>query len=312
MKLKKIKLNRFALYIISVLLSMVILLTALFWGFNWVDSQKVNLNNTQVIYEHKPTIEENLTILYMSCAEEGDVADVFQLIHYDAVRSAIYTFALPSELIATVDEKTDTLSEQYDYQSIMGAVYAVENATGLKIDRYIRTNNEGVSGIVYNIGGIPCDIPEYVADQDFEFSKGITLLDGYAVSRFMYTENLHPSDRLTLQNELFKAALNKVFFTDSLSNGIKDDNQSEPAIAYTDAEKARLKTFYQSLFNYTETDISSIDIQFREKGIEKLFLDNQTVQVIDLTFDFSEDEITLSDSDKTIINSLITPAPPVQ
>lgn len=308
------------LYITSLFVSLVVLLLGLVLGFKWLQTQKANRYSPNVLYEHKSTAEENLTILYMSCQKQGDIATNYQLIHYDSPRNTIYTFALPKELLCTVptqnSDKTATLYEQYDYQSTSGAVMAVENATGIKIDKYIRTSSDGISGLLYNIGSIPCDVPESVAQNDLGLSQGLQSLDGYMVSQFAFNEDVSPEEKLTMQNEFFKATLNQVFFSNNTvatekfdkatpPKGEMANNPDEITTPFGETEKNQLTVFYQALFNYTETNITQLDIQFREKSIEKLFLDNESVNVIDLNFDFSQDTVTLSDKDRTVIDSIV-------
>lgn len=327
--------HKLTLYITSLFISLLVLLTALFIGVGWLKTQKANRFSPDVIYQHISTSDENLTILYMSCREEGDVATSYQIIHYNAPTSKIYTFALPSELVCTVSSKTDTLYNQYDYQSVQGAILAVENVTGIKIDRYIRTSNDGISGLLYNIGAIPCDIPASIAEKDLGLSQGIQTLDGFAVTEFISNPNLDPIDKLTMQNEFFFSSINKIFYssdfnaTKTSSTPQQDDTEvtldNSTTSPYGKAEQDKLKIFYEALFKYTETNITQLDIQFRERGIEKLFLDDESAQIIDLTFEYdtptqNQNEIeddtlivdenvssttTLSPTDKTIIKSFI-------
>ena len=75
-------------------------------------------------------------------------------LNIDPIDRMVIVTGIPNNAQATVNIKTGTISELYDYGGAPMAVRAVQNLFFITIDRYIRVDNESLAQIVDMLGGV--------------------------------------------------------------------------------------------------------------------------------------------------------------
>lgn len=231
-------------------------------GVAMVVFDKIGLNNENIIEWNstvkKPTAEDNMTILFV-LDEPSDPSPVTFLVArlLPADKKAVF-FSYPANMLALVDDKSDTLAGFYADGGVKNAEAAIENESGVHIDRYVVMHSDGFQKICSIFGGVyflcPTGVkgfadsttPQYLGPPQMEklvtypfFEKGE--IDRSANTADMITEMVNVSD--------------------------------------TDRERllAAMDTNFKTIINMVDTDITSVDYNDHKNALRYMWTYGKTI-----------------------------------
>lgn len=147
------------------------------------DTPDFQLEQMVTIDDYVPSPENNKTTLIIFDSEKRMSGCTFMLVRMLADERYITIMPLPSDTYAKVGSTEDSIYEFYRLGGTAEAVDAVEAATGVEIDYYLKLNNESFGVAVDIFGGVDFNVPynlEYSNSDTGEetiFREGETYLD---------------------------------------------------------------------------------------------------------------------------------------
>lgn len=236
-----------------------------------------------------PQDDEEMNILLALSETRAQAADRFLLLNIDPIDKTVLVTGIPNTAKATVNIKTGTISELYDYGGAPMAVRAVQNLFFITVDRYIRVDSENLVSIVDLLGGVEYDVKSPCVYQSgsgekTEVETGRQLLDGRRVVAMLRGEELGPLEQVNSNAELTAALLEQ-----RLDSGLSK----------------RLDSFYKQVINRIDTNLSTFDYEYRKQGLGELMNDAQRV-VRPVLLEGSEEDgvFVISDSSKQEVKEL--------
>lgn len=207
--------------------------------------------------EYQPVTKDNLTLVLMCGEDEIQPPNRFVLFRFFPEGREIRLIPLPSELEATVNIKTGTLSELYEYGGVDMVCDAVQNAFFIQVDRYLRCDEKSLSELIDRVGGI-----EYRVENTVEYSnekgetvrvvKGTQLLSGkklYDYQNSPVFTGLSEKAQLERRTALLKTGLEQRF--------------SEGILSQTD-------DIFDLMSNSMQTNLTNYDYTIRKEAIRFL------------------------------------------
>ncbi|WP_157250524.1 LCP family protein [Nonomuraea typhae] len=155
--------------------------------------------------------------------ESGERTDTMMVIHLSADHRKVTVVSLPRDTWTEIPGKgTHKINSAYQFGGAPLAVKAVQQATGLKIQRYIEVNVMGFIDVVDSLGGITVCTPVAINDPKTGLNlaagthelAGVQAL-GYARTRATVRSDL---DRIDRQQQVISALLNKALSAGTLGN----------------------------------------------------------------------------------------------
>lgn len=158
--------------------------------------------------------------------ESGQRTDTMMVIHLSEDHSRITVVSLPRDTWTTIPGKGDhKINSAYQFGGPKLTVQAVQQATGLKINRYIEVNVLGFIDVVDSLGGVTVCTPVPINDPKtgLDLAAGTHELQGaqalgYARTRATARSDL---DRIDRQQQVISALLNRALSADTLANPAK-------------------------------------------------------------------------------------------
>ncbi|MFC5815412.1 LCP family protein [Nonomuraea harbinensis] len=158
--------------------------------------------------------------------ESGQRTDTMMVIHLSEDHSRITVVSLPRDTWTTIPGKGDhKINSAYQFGGPKLTVQAVQQATGLKINRYIEVNVLGFIDVVDSLGGVTVCTPVPINDPKtgLNLTAGTHELQGaqalgYARTRATARSDL---DRIDRQQQVISALLNRALSADTLANPAK-------------------------------------------------------------------------------------------
>ena len=154
---------------------------------------------------------------------------------------------LPSNTKADVDGSSDSLYNFYRNGGTASAVKAVENCTGVKIDKFIKFNKDSFTNIIDIFGGVDYDIPYNLiydnptTGEETIIREGETYLDSSTMRKVLTYPNYN-------SGEEYRAKCLGIIITDMINTNVDANFASH------------LDDYFSSVINSTiETDITSYD-----------------------------------------------------
>lgn len=108
---------------------------------------------------YTPSAADNRTTLFILDSEKRISGSCFMVVRMIADEQRLVIMPLPSDTYASVNGKEDSIYEFYRKGGTTQAVTAVENATGVKMDHYMKLNNESFNTLTDIFGGVDFEVP---------------------------------------------------------------------------------------------------------------------------------------------------------
>lgn len=242
--------NGFWLFLLSMVISFCILGSAflIFLYYTRANGVVEEKQDVPYISEYHPSIEENMTLLFLGCETPESSPELILLFKYNAPKGTIHAVSLPPSLLCeTTNGRLDTIQGQYDYAGIGGGVEALELTLGLKIDRYIRAQRLGISNLADFLGGVPYKLahPRDIGDETL--MAGEQLLDGRRLTALFFAD---ASEEALVPDTKLQAELLSIL----ISGGLKSFSPT------------RYSSLSTALFYNCETSMSQYDFALRQEG----------------------------------------------
>lgn len=202
---------------------------------------------------YTPSISDNQNILVIGCDERSEPAKFFLLLRFDAEENCCYITPLPPEAEATVNVKTMTLSEHYDYGGSEYAITAAENMFLIHIQKYIRVDKISLSALVDYFGGMEIQLSQKAETENYQFENTKQRVDGARMAELLLLGDTK------LNSELVSAFINQC-----LNESLIEKRQS----------------FYSILFNQCDTNFTSLDLSNLTTPIKRFFSKKENKSVM--------------------------------
>ncbi len=210
-------------------------------------SQNVVIDQMVSSDEYKPSVSDNRTVLLILDTEKRESASCFLIARFLAVEKQLVFMPLPSNTKAAVDGSSDSLYNFYRNGGTASAVKAVENCTGVKIDKFIKFNKDSFTNIIDIFGGVDYDIPYNLiydnptTGEETIIREGETYLDSSTMRKVLTFPNYN-------SGEEYRAKCLGIIITDMINTNVDANFASH------------LDDYFSSVINSTiETDITSYD-----------------------------------------------------
>lgn len=192
----------------------------------------------------KPTAEDNMTILFVLNEESDPCPLTFLTVRLLPERKQVVFFSFPTNMLAAVDGKTDTLAGYFQNGGVQRVETAIENETGIHIDRYAVLGTEGFQKICNIFGGVYYVVPDNIIG--FADSKTPQYLGPHQIEKLV-TYSLF--DESAGQNEIMRSMLTADLINEMFN---VTDSDRERLLSSMDSN-------FKALINKMDTDITSVD-----------------------------------------------------
>ena len=206
-----------------------------------------------------PTSDDRYTVLYVQ------VDDFNEMNHAMLVRILpdtcqvrivpVSPYLMSSEYAG---DALQTLTSIYTNKGVNGVKKAVENVMGVSVDKYMTVTNASLDNIVGYIGGVTIapdeDIyyTDEVTGEQIYCKKGVSMSLDHSYLRLYINYPLFsdgPQENVKVMHDVMTRFINEMFLqTDNLSNN--------------------MDTFFNIIYNNSDTDMSKNDFIKNKKGIE--------------------------------------------
>lgn len=108
---------------------------------------------------YAPSEADSMTLLLIYSLEKRQTASCFMLVRILPAEKKLVVVPLQSDICAEVDGMKSTLYEFYRTGGTLQAVKAAENAMDVKIDKYMKFDNDSLAVMIDMLGGVQYDVP---------------------------------------------------------------------------------------------------------------------------------------------------------
>lgn len=175
-----------------------------------------------------PVLQHKQNILIVGVDSNGENADKFKgtrsdtmiLVNLDPSRHSINAISIPrdSKVYLAGDYGVQKINAAHALGGIDLTIKTVEDTLGIKVDKYVLVNNDGVKKLVDALGGVPVYIEKDMYYNDYSgklhinLSKGLHVLNGEQVEGYLRfrKDGLGDIGRTSRQQWFVKAVLEKL------------------------------------------------------------------------------------------------------
>ncbi len=243
--------------------------------FNQISSK--NDTRQMVSSVNKPTEEDNMTLMFVLDEPKDACPVTFLAVRVLPAEKKMILISLPSNMLAMVDDRQDTLTNFYRTSGIQGVITAVQNEAGIYPDRYMILNSESFQKICNIFAGVNYQIP--LGTQGFADSSEPQYLGPAQIEKLV-------------TNPFFEGG-------ESERSAVVSDVISE-MINQTDYDRivASMDSNFRTLINMMTTDISSIDYSNEKAALKFMYTYGSRICTFRLaTGNTSEDNLFILSSD---------------
>lgn len=175
-----------------------------------------------------PVLQQKQNILLVGVDSNGSNTDPFKgtrsdtmiLVNIDPANHSVNAISIPrdSKVYLAGDHGVQKINAAHALGGIDLTVKTIEDTLGIKIDKYVLINNEGVKKLVDALGGVPVYIEkdmlydDYTAKLHINLKKGLHVLNGEQVEGYLRfrKDGLGDIGRTSRQQWFVKAVLEKL------------------------------------------------------------------------------------------------------
>lgn len=277
-------------YVITILLTLVIIGGIGYWVLEQImapeveEQPAVQLEQMMTADDYVPVFEDNKTTLIIFDSEKRMSGCSFMMARMIAQERYITVMPIPSDTYAKVGSTEDSIYEFYRLGGIPDAVKAAEAATGVKVDYYLKFNNDSFGAFVDIFGGVDFHIPynlEYSNPDTGEetiYREGDTFID----SRDMRKIITYP---LYKSGEEYRAKMAGVAVSDLLNRNI--------AVGFSNY----VDDYFSTVINSSvETNFTAYDYEEQSDVIKYVVESDANVcQLLTVTGSYNENSLFVLD-----------------
>ena len=248
------------------------------------DTPDFQLEQMVTIDDYVPSPENNKTTLIIFDSEKRMSGCTFMLVRMLADERYLTIMPLPSDTYAKVGSTEDSIYEFYRLGGTTEAVNAVEAATGVEIDYYLKLNNESFGVAVDIFGGVDFHIPynlEYSNPDTGEetiFREGDSYLDSRDLRKIITYPIYHSGEEY--RAKMAGVAINDLF----------NRNVSAGFSNYVD-------DYFSTIVNSTvETNFTAYDYEVQADAIKYVSETDESVcKLLTVTGAYNENSLFVLD-----------------
>ena len=254
MAVKKRKSNWY-IYVITFLIALGIAVLAVqsMEGLLFPEKSTDALNYEAVSY--LPSEANNMTTLVMLSEMKAGTPDLYMIVGYRPNKETIALIPISRQLKSNVGFTMATLTEHYQSGGAESVMLAIQNATGVEIDNYVKFDRLSFIGFIDEIGkvsvnsayDIPSDTLGEDGNQEIFLTAGAHALGGEDLHKYLtYTSDELGED---YRNMTFGSVAMSVFNSNfrSLSSTL-------------------LQSYFNKIINTTDTDMRFEDYTLRQQA----------------------------------------------
>lgn len=244
----------------------------------------IDIQHMVSLDEYVPSAENNKTTLMIYDSEKRMSGCCFMLVRMLADERKLVIMPLPADTYANVGGTENSLYEFYRLGGTADAVKAVENATDVKIDYYLKLNDDSFTVLVDIFGGVDFDIPYNMqysnpdTGEETILREGQTYLDSQLL-RKLFTYPLYTS------GEEYRAKVVGVAVNDLLNRNIKAGFANH------------IDGYFSTVINsQVETNFTAYDYEEHSKAMKYIAQNEDKIsQLVTVTGEYNENSLFVLD-----------------
>lgn len=281
-------------FLLTLLLGIVGIGGVAMYVYNHLDINKENVVEWNSTVK-KPTAADNMTILFVLDEESDPCPVTFLMARLLPADKRVVFFSFPTNMLAVVDGKQDTLEGFYRDGGVQRVEAAIENEAKIHVDRYAVLNSEGFQKICNIFGGVYFLVP-----------SGIK---GFADSNT--PQYLGP-------NQMEKLVTYPFFDLGEIDRSAKTADMITEMVNVSDSDRERLlasmDSNFKALVNLMDTDITSVDYNDHKSALKYMWTYGKTIgsfRIVTGNLGEEGDVFLLSDSFYRSVKDFFEEAPEV-
>lgn len=277
-------------YFITIIVTLIIIGGICFMLFRYLTDPKEPDAGSEpnierlVAEEYVPTSANNKTTLFIFDSEKRLSGCCFLIVRMIADEQKMIIMPVPADTYAYANGTEDSLYEFYRKGGAPQAVSAAENAIGIKIDYYMKLNNDSFSVIADIFGGVDFDVPYNLiysnpdTGEETIIREGSTHLDS-AMLRKVITYPLYNS------GEEYRAKIMGVAINDLINRNIDESFSSH------------VDDYFSAVINSTaETNFTAYDYKEQSEAMKYVASsDDRVSQLVTVTGAYNADGLFVLD-----------------
>lgn len=277
-------------YFITIIVTLIIIGGICFMLFRYLTDPKEPDAGSEpnierlVAEEYVPTSSNNKTTLFIFDSEKRLSGCCFLIVRMIADEQKMIIMPVPADTYAYANGTEDSLYEFYRRGGAPQAVSAAENAIGIKIDYYMKLNNDSFSVIADIFGGVDFDVPYNLiysnpdTGEETIIREGSTHLDS-AMLRKVITYPLYNS------GEEYRAKIMGVAINDLINRNIDESFSSH------------VDDYFSAVINSTvETNFTAYDYKEQSEAMKYVASsDDRVSQLVTVTGAYNADGLFVLD-----------------
>lgn len=257
-------------YIVTILITLVVaggvvwyMLTHMLFQEKEDPTSSIHLEEMVDSENYEPALEDNRTLLLIIDTEKRQTASCFVVTSFLATEQQLVLLPLPSNTFCESDSGSDTLYNIYRNGGTTAAVKAVESCIDVKIDKYMKFNEESFYVIADLFGGVDYDVPYNLVytnpdtGEETIIREGKTYINSSDIRKIITYPNFN-------SGEEYRAKAAGVIFS-SLINSALDASYA-----------THLDEYFSTVINSdVETDITAYDYEESAEAVKYVIQNNQ-------------------------------------
>lgn len=277
-------------YFITIIVTLIIIGGICFMLFRYLTAPKepdasVEPNIERLVAdEYVPTSANNKTTLFIFDSEKRLSGCCFLIVRMIADEQRLVIMPVPADTYAYIDGTEDSLYEFYRKGGAPQAVSAAENAVGVKIDYYMKLNNDSFPVIADIFGGVDFDVPYNLIYSDPDTGEETIIREG---NTYLDSEMLRKVITYPLYNsgEEYRAKITGVAINDLINRNI-DENFS-----------SHVDDYFSAVINSAaETNFTAYDYKEQSEAMKYVASsDDRVSQLVTVTGSYNADGLFVLD-----------------
>ncbi len=205
-----------------------------------------------------PEVEGVRNYLLICTADGNNSIRFISIVTADLDRKALNIRPLDPAEKVSVTGCNGTFSQQLDYGGTAQLVLAVEESSGIVIDKYVRSTDSDFKSIVNYVGGIEVNVEKQIDIRTPELTaviaKGPQTMTGDVLLKYIRCFENNPEKQAEIISDMI-----------------------EQKVTVNHLNKA--DTYYKKIINLTESNISIVDFEDMKRSFRALLYDTNSISV---------------------------------
>jgi anionic cell wall polymer biosynthesis LytR-Cps2A-Psr (LCP) family protein len=233
-------------FLITILISMIVIGIPAYYGYQYLTTSTEDDSDDGYYGNYKAKAEDSCTILFILDLNETDGQDTFVLLRAMPIVNSFACVPIANSTMSSYENNVDTIGNIYLKNGINGIKTAVENSFSIKVDKYIKLNEQSFQKICDILGGVNYYIPQDVKG----FNRGQMYMSSKQIQDLITHYEFTDEERCYIVGSVITSMLSQ---------------------AMGERVAENLDTSFESLINLMDTDVTTIDYKNGKKAIQYMF-----------------------------------------